>query len=187
MDQLQECYRLIDGNGKRSLPAHPRKVEGTVLLLSADQGRNSLKAIRLLLDDPYLLSPAATVVRSFYENSVRVLWATLAPDGWRRLEKGWAEQLLKFNKVSAIAKPESKLRYRDIARSKQRVDRFRNVNRPPNAWQMLTQIYNRLAKDGVDVTDVTCTAAFQYAFLYVYPSMHTHSQPSAMAPPSNLV
>jgi hypothetical protein len=70
-----------------------------ILRLARDHGLRTIRGMnRLLTDDEGNVALACTLLRPFYELSVRLLWASRQDDGWRRLELYFA------NRIKAWAK-----------------------------------------------------------------------------------
>ena len=104
---------------------------------------------RLLRDDEGNVVLACTLLRSFYELSIRLLWASREPDGWRRLEVYFATEIKKWaNDCKDLPNPDvtelaSKLlqRHQEVQEVENWKDSSGNAVKPaPKIWQILEEI-----------------------------------------------
>lgn len=109
---LDSCAALLEEYSK----AFPRSDSGggaavafadQILGLARDHGLRTIRAMsRLLCDDEGNVALACTLLRPFYELSVRLLWASREDDGWRRLELYFANQMRKWaNACKGVSNP----------------------------------------------------------------------------------
>jgi len=64
-------------------------------------GRETLKAMRLLLSEGNYALQACAVCRGLFEIAIRLLWASRAPDGWPRLHRHWCQEEVKWAERAA--------------------------------------------------------------------------------------
>jgi hypothetical protein len=99
---LDNCAALLDEYSKAF--GRPDSAERTavvfadqILGLARDHGLRTIRAMnRLLGDDEGNVALACTLLRPFYELSVRLLWASREVDGWLRLEFYFARESRKW-------------------------------------------------------------------------------------------
>ena len=99
---LDDCAALLEKHstafpqpdsvgGKLAEPALDMLWLGMVHALRTIRGMT-----RLLREDDGNVVLACTLLRSFYELSARLLWASREPDGWRRLQMCFAREITKW-------------------------------------------------------------------------------------------
>jgi hypothetical protein len=99
---LDDCAALLEKHSA-ALPrpdaAGSQSAEPPIrmLWLAGDHGLRTIRGMaRLLRDDERNVVLACTLLRPFYEFSIRLLWASREPDGWRRLLLYFATEIKKW-------------------------------------------------------------------------------------------
>jgi len=101
---LDDCAALLEEYSKAFLPPDSDRGAAVafadhILRLARDHGLRTIRGMNLLLrEDKGNIVLACALLRPFYELSVRLLWASREPDGWRRLEFYFANEIRKWAK-----------------------------------------------------------------------------------------
>ena len=157
---LDDCAALLEKHSA-ALPrpdaAGSQSAESAIrmLWLAGDHGLRTIRGMaRLLRDDEGNAVLACTLLRPFYELSIRLLWASREPDGWRRLVVYFATEIRKLandckdSPNPGIAELASKLLQRDRGVEKWK-DSSGNAVRPaPNIRTILEEIVGHDAQRG---------------------------------------
>lgn len=125
-----------------------------MLALGVDHGLRTTRGVkRLLADGEGNFVLACTLLRPFYELSVRLLWASRATDGWRRLyacyakeDERWARNSLGIPVIASLAQ--------EVLTRSQEVlawnDAAGNPIKPaPNIHDILVEIETHNTQDGL--------------------------------------
>ena len=121
---LDDCIALLQKHvatfpRSDTLTQQTTRAVRVVLELSMDYAIQTAQWMcRILHEGPDGAVLACTLLRSFYENSVRVLWASTETDGWKRLfayyaleKEKWANKALNSQNTEIVALAQNELQW----------------------------------------------------------------------------
>lgn len=156
---------------------------GIMLVRSNAYIGKCIRAVRLLVHEDHV-AQAIIICRTAYECAVRLLWASIARDGWQRLQAYWADEDIKWTKQAAefsqLAGHASSVREEREKVLSRSTPSGSNVHKAPALSEMLKDI------ERADIAAGRVSASqrqhvYQYANFYRIASGFAHGHPGMVA------
>lgn len=131
-------------------------------------GERTLAAVQLLVPTPDLMLMTNTLVRPFYELSMRMLWAAREPNGWQRFQAHVAEGDAKWAR-EAVRMPELRDYAERIRQSREEVlSRCDEDGKPFKPMPNLSQMLSDIETKNLEVGDVSKPGGAEFQYTNVY-------------------